>query len=74
MRDLRRYSQQTTFRLVVGVLVILFTVGIGLIYVFYGEAAAIMGLLCLGAGLLPIALIVLVLWVLDRMVRRDRID
>lgn len=74
MRDLRQYARQTTTRLIAGVLILLLTVGIGLIYVFYGEAAALMGLLCLGTGLLPIGLIVLVLWILDRMVKRGRID
>lgn len=74
MRDLRQYARQTTTRLIAGVLILLLTVGIGLIYVFYGEAAALMGLICLGTGLLPIGLIVLVLWILDRMVKRGRID
>ncbi|HZW04794.1 MAG TPA: hypothetical protein VFF68_12750 [Anaerolineaceae bacterium] len=74
MRDLRRYARQTTYRLVLGVLAILFTVGVGLIYLIYGEGAAVMGLLCLGAGLLPLVLIALVLWIMDRVVRRGRID
>lgn len=74
MRDLRQYARQTTVRLIAGVLILLFTVGIGLIYLFYGEAAALTGILCLGTGLLPVGLIALVLWIMDRMVKRGRID
>ena len=53
-RDIRRYANQTQVRLVVGALLLLFIVGDGLIYVIYGQGAALMGLLCLGAGLLPV--------------------
>ena len=45
MRDLRRYANQTNFRLIVGGLLLLFIVGDGLIYIIYGSAAAISGLL-----------------------------
>ena len=39
--------------LLVGGVLILFVVGDGLIYLFYGRQAALMGLLCLAAGLAP---------------------
>ena len=55
--DLRKYTSQTVFRLVVGALLILFTVGLGLIAWIYGVGAALMGLLCLLAMMLPIGLI-----------------
>ena len=55
-RDLRQYARQTNIRLLVGGLLIIFLVGIGLIYIFYGRSAALMGLVCMAAGLLPLAL------------------
>lgn len=68
--DLRKYRRQTTIRLIVGGLLLLFTVGIGLIYLIYGPAAAISGLVCMGMGLIPLAAIflffVLIDWILHR--------
>lgn len=69
-RDLRKYAQQTNTRLIAGALLVLFIIGDGLIYVFYGPGSAIVGLLCLGAGLLPIGLILLFFWLLDWVVKR----
>jgi hypothetical protein len=63
-RDLRRYARQTNVRLIVGALVLLFIVGDGLIYLIYGKGPALMGLLCLLAGLTPVALTLLVLLLL----------
>jgi hypothetical protein len=63
-RDLRRYARQTNVRLIVGALVLLFIVGDGLIYLIYGKGPALMGLLCLLAGLMPVALTLLVLLLL----------
>ncbi len=63
-RDLRRYARQTNVRLIAGALLLLFVVGDGLIFRIYGAGPALMGLLCLGAGLVPIGLTVLVLWLL----------
>ncbi len=68
-RDLRRYAQQTTVRLIFGGILLLFVVGDGLIYVFYGREAALLGALCLVAGLSPLILIWLVLTVVDLIVR-----
>jgi hypothetical protein len=56
-RDLRRYARQTNTRLFVGFLVLLFVVGIGLIYYFYGREAAILGVICILAGLFPLGLV-----------------
>ena len=69
-RDLRKYASQTTFRLIVGALFVLFIVGDGLIYSFYGSSAALMGLLCLLAGMVPVALIVLILFLLEWIRKR----
>jgi glucose-6-phosphate-specific signal transduction histidine kinase len=73
-RDLRKYASQTSFRLVIGALILLFSVGAGLIYLFYGFGAAVMGLLCLTGALLPIGLIVLLLQFLDWIVKRGNND
>jgi len=69
-RDLRTYVRQTNFRLVVGGLVLLFVVGDGLIYLFYGTSAAVMGLLCLLAGMTPVVLVVLSLLLLEWITKR----
>ena len=69
-RDLRKYARQTNIRLAVGAVLILLIVGTGLIYIFYGPGAAVTGLLCLLAGLSPIALIVISLAILDWIQKR----
>jgi hypothetical protein len=69
-RDLRRYAQQTRFRVMLGGLLILFFVGDGLIYLFYGGGAAVTGLICLLLGLLPLVLIGLILSVMGWFVNR----
>ncbi|HLE14408.1 MAG TPA: hypothetical protein VI776_06650 [Anaerolineales bacterium] len=61
MRDLRKYARQTNARLITGGLLLLFGVGVGLIYVLYGARAAGMGFACLVLGLTPLILIWLVL-------------
>ncbi len=71
-RDLRKYASQTNIRLIAGALVLLFVVGLGLIAWLYGLPAALMGLLCLLVAFVPILLIVLVLWGLEKVVRRNR--
>ena len=70
-RDLRQYARQTNFRLVAGFFLVLFIIGDGLIYLFFGREAAIMGLICLVAGIIPIILILLALWIIDWIVRRN---
>ena len=69
-RDLRRYAGQTNARLLAGFILILFLIGDGLIYWIYGRQAAIMGLVCLVAGLAPLVLIALVLWLMEWVVKR----
>ena len=69
-RDLRRYARQTNTRLLVGGILILFVVGDGLIYLFYGRGAAVMGLLCLAAGLAPLLLIWLILTLMEWVVKK----
>jgi uncharacterized SAM-binding protein YcdF (DUF218 family) len=69
-RDLRKYGRQTNVRLVAGALLLIFVVGDGLIYLIYGSGAAMMGLLCLLAGMVPVLLTILVLFLLDWIRKR----
>jgi hypothetical protein len=72
--DLRRYGSQTTFRLVVGSVVLLFTIGLGAIWLIYGAYAALMGFLCLIGALVPIGLITFFIFGLDWVVKRANRD
>ncbi|RPI33235.1 MAG: hypothetical protein EHM70_06625 [Chloroflexota bacterium] len=69
-RDLRRYARQTSTRLFVGFLLILFLLGDGMILVIYGKEAALMGLICLLLGLAPLALTFGALWLMELVVKR----
>jgi hypothetical protein len=69
-RDLRKYAKQTNFRLLLGFFGLLLLVGIGLIYLFFGRNAALMGLLCTVAALVPAFLIWLILWVMGYIVKK----
>ncbi len=69
-RDLRKYAAQTQRRGLAAFVFLLFAVGIGLIYLFYGPASALTGALCALAGLAPLALIFLVLKALDWFLAR----
>jgi len=74
MRDLRKYARQTDVRLGVGAFLLLFVVGLGLIYLIYGSGAAMMGMICLLAGLTPLVLIFLSFVVLDWIQKRANRD
>ena len=69
--DLRRYARQTNLRLVIGFILVLFVVGDGLIWLIYGRGAAILGLICLLAGLFPLLLTGLALWAMDWFLKRE---
>lgn len=69
-RDLRKYARQTNVRLGIGFVLLLLLVGDGLIYALYGRNAAISGLVCIGAGLAPVGLIGLALYIVDVVVRK----
>jgi len=73
-RDLRKYARQTSTRLWIGFMLLLFLIGDGLIYLIYGKGAALMGLLCLAGGTAPLLLIALIFWGLDWIVKRARED
>jgi len=70
-RDLRQYAKQTNIRLIIGFILLLFLIGDGLILYFYGKGAAIMGIICIIAALLPVVLIILALWMIDWIARRN---
>jgi membrane protein implicated in regulation of membrane protease activity len=70
-RDLRQYAKQTNVRLVVGFILLLFIIGDGLILIFIGKGAALMGLVCLAGVAVPLLLIVFALWLIDWIVKRN---
>ena len=72
MRDLREYTKQTNVRLVLGAFILLLVVGVGLIWLIYGESAAGMGLTCLLAALMPIILILAVFVAIDWILKHAR--
>lgn len=71
MRDLRKFARQTQNRLVIGLLALLFTVGLVLIYILYGDQAALLGLLCMVGILIPIFLTLLILNLIEKAASRD---
>ena len=73
-KNLRVHARQTYLRLIVGFFLILFFIGDGLIYLFYGCEAAWTGLLCLIGGSVPMILIALILKGFEYVVERSRKD
>ena len=67
--DFRKYAAQTNFRLILGAIILLFVVGLGLIWLFYGFRAAALGLLCLFGALVPLGLILLFIFGLDAILK-----
>ncbi len=59
-------------RLALGAFILLFVVGVGLIWVIYGKGAAGMGLTCLLAALMPVILILGVFLGIDWILRHAR--
>jgi multisubunit Na+/H+ antiporter MnhB subunit len=72
MKDLREYAKQTNVRLAVGAFVLLFVVGVGLIWLIYGGNAAGMGFICLLAALFPVVLILLIFLAIEWILKRAR--
>jgi len=54
--------------LIGGFLLLVFLVGDGLIFFFYGKGAGLAGLLCILGMLLPVFLVIVFLWIADRIV------
>lgn len=67
--DLRKYASQTRFRLVIGFIIVLFLVGLGLIWRLYGRNAAFLGLLCILGALVPLGLIALAILGMDTLAK-----
>ena len=70
-KNSRSHLQVTKYRLVVWFLIILFSIGLGLIWIIYGFESAILGLLCLLGMAIPIGLIALVLFGLEKFVKEE---
>ena len=70
--DLRKYSKQTTFRLVAGGLIIVFVIAAGSAYFLYGSGAAVSAALCFLAGITPFVLEYFLLLVFDLIVELNR--
>ena len=71
-RDLRKYSRDTNIRLALGAFILLFVVGIALIWAIYGQGAAGMGFLCLLAALFPVILILAIFLAIEWILKRAR--
>jgi hypothetical protein len=69
-RDLRKYSRQTNAHLLAGFILLLFLLGDGLVYLFYGSGAAVFGFMCLLAGLSPLVIIWIVFVGIDWVVNK----
>jgi multisubunit Na+/H+ antiporter MnhB subunit len=70
LKDLREYAKETNVRLALGAFILLFVIGVGLIWLIYGGNAAGMAFTCLLAALFPVILILGIFvgieWVLKR--------
>jgi len=73
-RNLHDYASQTNRRLVIGVLLILFTIGLGLIWWIYGRDAAALGFICLLGAFIPIGLIIFIIFGLDYYLKKSKRD
>lgn len=71
-KDLRKYSRDTNVRLVLGAFILLFVVGVGLIWAIYGQGAAGMGFMCLLAALFPVILILAIFLAIEWILKRAR--
>lgn len=63
---MKRFMRGTEIQLVVGFFVLLYVVGGGLIWIFYGQPAAILGMLCMTGGLLFFLLLYGIVWALGK--------
>ena len=70
MRNISQYMRQTQIRVIIGAIFLIFILGDGLIYFIYGPNSALLGLLCLLGGSVPVILIITVLKIIDWSVNR----
>jgi hypothetical protein len=73
-RDLRKYAQQTSFRMILGGLLLAFLLGNLLELWIFGQQAAIFSLICMFAAMIPVALIALALWIIDFVAKHNGTD
>ena len=69
IRDINKYNRDTSIRLIVGAVLLVFLIGDGLIFLIYGNGPGMMGLICLFIGMLPILMIALVIYFLEWIVK-----
>ena len=72
MRDLREYARQTNVRLALGAFILLFVIGVGLIWLIYGGNAAGLAFTCLLAALFPVILILFIFLAIEWILKRAR--
>jgi hypothetical protein len=72
IRDLSKYARQTDVQLIIGFSLLLIVVGLGLIFFIWGAGAAVAGLICVGAALLPVLAVLGAIWIIDLLARRAR--
>lgn len=72
MKDLREYARQTNIRLALGAFILLFVVGVALIWAIYGVDAAGMAFTCLLAALFPVILILSIFLAIEWILKRAR--
>jgi len=70
-RDLRKYRNQTQNRMIIGLFILCLTVGLGLIWYYFGRNAAMLGLLCLAGAVGVVLVIVLLLNIIERISKND---
>ena len=71
-RDLRKYTRETNICLIFGAFILLLIVGVGLVWLIYGQGAGGMALVCLLAALAPIVLILGVFLAIDWILSHAR--
>jgi hypothetical protein len=69
-RDLRKFSSQTNRRLLLGFFILVFGLGIGLVYLIFGRNAAVVGVVCVLGALAPAFLVALALGGMGWIVRK----
>jgi hypothetical protein len=72
VRDLRTYMQRTNLVLILGGLLLVLVGGNLLVWLLYGSGTALQSLTCMVVLLIPVGLIVVILWMMDWVVRRER--
>lgn len=71
-RDLREYTKNTKTRLVIGFVALIFLVGDGLIFLFFGKESGIFGLVCMLGAFIPILLVIIFLMIADKIVKKNQ--